>query len=448
MHNKDNDTINSLKGQKPMKTGVFFILIFIMILGCDPSKEEKPNIILIMADDLGMEAIGTYGGESYETPHLDQLAAEGMRFENCYSTPLCTPSRVQIMTGKYNFRNYIGFGLLDKKEKTFGHALQEAGYKTAIAGKWQLYGNEKQQELAGGKVGTLPLQAGFDTYRLWQVKDRGERYKSPTLETYQEGLVDYDEAYGPDKFVEFIESFMTKNRDEPFFVYFPMCLVHAPFEPTPESPEFETYDPKERINDTTYFKDMVFYMDEMVGKIVDKVDELGVREETIILFIGDNGTDQRIVSQWQGRAIQGGKGTTLDAGTHVPFIANWKGKISPGSINNSLVDFTDFYPSLLEMAGVDIKEFTDGTSFYPQLLGDNTNARKWVFGHYDPRWLKNRPFSRYVHNTEYKLYHDGKFFNFKRDPNELNPIEEEDLTVAQLQVKEDFQEVLDKMNNN
>ena len=195
MHTKINFE-NSLKFMA-LKSNRFLLLILIMALGCNPSKRERPNIILIMADDLGMEAIGAYGGESYKTPHLDQLAAEGMRFENCYSTPLCTPSRVQIMTGKYNFRNYIGFGLLDKKEKTFGHALQAAGYKTAIAGKWQLYGNEKQQELAGGKVGTLPLQAGFDTYRLWQVKDRGERYKNPTLETYKEGLIDYDEAYGP-----------------------------------------------------------------------------------------------------------------------------------------------------------------------------------------------------------------------------------------------------------
>lgn len=115
-------------------------LAHIIVLGaCDvPNKNEsgKPNIILIMADDLGQEVISTYGGESFQTPYLDQLAAEGMQFQNCYSTPLCTPSRVQLMTGKYNFRNYIAFGLPDSKERTFGHAMQDAGYKTCITGKW------------------------------------------------------------------------------------------------------------------------------------------------------------------------------------------------------------------------------------------------------------------------------------------------------------------------
>jgi len=137
------------------------------------ARENKPpNIILIMADDLGYECLGSYGSTSYKTPVLDELAATGMRFEHCYSQPLCTPSRVKVMTGKYNSRNYTVFGSLDPKETTFAHVLKKSGYATCAAGKWQLY---------GGGSGTSPEQAGFDEHCLWQVKDRGSRYSDPTV---------------------------------------------------------------------------------------------------------------------------------------------------------------------------------------------------------------------------------------------------------------------------
>ena len=438
-----------------MKNKVTFgtVLLLAILLGMSCSQKEKqeqvqvkPNIILIMADDLGMETINTYGGESYQTPNLDKLAADGMKFSNCYSTPLCTPSRVQLMTGKYNFRNYIGFGLLDSKERTFGHAMQEAGYKTSITGKWQLYGNKKQQELAGGKTGSLPVQAGFDTYRLWQIQDRGYRFKNPTLETFKDGLETYNEEYGPDKFVEFIESFMTENKDEPFFVYYPMCLVHDPFLPTPDSPDFEQYDPETHTNDTTYFKDMMTYMDKQVGRIVKKTDELGIRENTLILFIGDNGTDRDVISKWKGKMIKGEKGYTVEAGTHVPFIANWKGTIAPNQVNENLIDFTDFFPSILDAAHASPaqNQVLDGTSFYSQLLGKEAQARDWVFCSYAPKWGKFTP-KTYVQNTEWKLYRSGEFYHFKTDPMELSSITDSELTKDQLELKAGFQKVLDAM---
>ena len=172
----------------------------------------KPNVILIMADDLGYETLGTYGGQSYSTPNLDRLAQTGMRFDYCYSTPLCTTSRVQLMTGKYNFRNYIGFGLLDPGEVTFGHLMKEAGYNTCVVGKWQLYGNARQRKLAG-RGGALPLDAGFDSWCLWQMKDRGFRYKDPTLDIDSAGLVNFPRDYGPDVFARYIDGYLEKNRD-------------------------------------------------------------------------------------------------------------------------------------------------------------------------------------------------------------------------------------------
>jgi len=376
-----------------------------------------------MADDLGYETIGAYGASSYQTPNLDRLADEGMRFDHCYSTPLCTPSRVQIMTGKYNNRNYIGFGLLDPKEKTFGHFMQEAGYKTYIAGKWQLFGNAHQQKLAGDRVGTTPEKAGFDDYCLWQIDQLGSRYKDPTLSTKKGGTRTYPGKFGPDIFLENITAFMENNQEDPFFVYYPMALTHDPFVPTPNNREFEDFDAMSKVNDTAYFGEMVHYMDMIVGKIVDATDKLGIRENTLILFVGDNGTDRDVISRFNGSNVQGNKGYTTDAGTHVPMIANWKGKIAPKSVNNNLIDFTDFLPTLLDLAGNAGLESSalDGVSFYPQLFGDYSNKRNWIFCHYAPNWGKFKS-KRYVQNTKWKLYDNGELYNLEQDILEKNPM--------------------------
>ncbi|WP_420321194.1 sulfatase-like hydrolase/transferase [Flagellimonas sp.] len=407
------------------------LLIFFaaLITCCKPNpsiQNQRPNIILIMADDLGYETLGVYGSDSYKTPHLDKLANEGMRFEHCYSTPLCTPSRVQLMTGKYNFRNYIGFGLLDPAEKTFGHYMQEAGYKTCIAGKWQLLGNPQQQKLAGGKVGTLPEKAGFDDYCLWQIDELGSRYKNPLLSIKGKGTRKYENKFGPDLFVDHINTFMRSNKDNPFFVYYPMVLTHDPFVPTPDNKEFKGFNAKSKVNDASYFGEMVTYMDKLVGRIVEEIEALGIRENTLILFIGDNGTDRKVVSTINGSQLKGDKGFTTDAGTHVPFIANWKGKIKAGSINNNLIDFTDFLPSILEAATSQklTRNLSDGLSFYPQLIGEEHIARDWVFCHYDPNWGKFEP-KRYVQDKTWKLYENGELFNIQEDPLEKNPLKME-----------------------
>lgn len=410
------------------------------------NKEKPPNIILIMADDLGFETIGSYGG-MYETPHLDKLASEGMRFSHAYSTPLCTPSRVQIMTGKYNFRNYIGFGLLDPAERTFGHLLQDAGYETAIIGKWQLLGNEIQQKLAGNQRGTQPVEAGFSDYLLWQVEELGSRYKDPTLSTNGKKTKMYEGEYGPDLFVEFAENYMEENRSGPFFLYYPMVLPHAPFQPTPDNPEFDQFQSEDGINDTTYFAEMVSYMDKIVGQLHKKMTDLDIEENTLLLFVGDNGTDRRVVSRLKdGREIPGRKGHTNIYGTHVPFIAYWKEQIESDRINENLIDFTDFLPTLIEAAQTDIPEdfYSDGKSFYSQLLGDTTKTRNWVFGHYDPGW-GDWELTRYVHDQKWKLYENGNIYDIKNDPKERKPIPEKELNENQKNRIEKFQKVLKRL---
>ncbi len=427
--------------------GIILVLMICVSCNSRPDKQstQKPNIILIMADDLGYETIGAYGSKMYQTPNLDNFAKEGMMFSQCYSMPLCTPSRVQLMTGKYNFRNYIGFGLLDPKERTFGHLMQEAGYKTCVVGKWQLLGNEKQRQLADGRIGSWPSEAGFDDYCLWQIDDRGSRYKDPTLSISGEKNRVFKGRYGPDVFVEYIEKFIESNTEKPFFLYYPMVITHDPFVPTPNHPDYID-EKSNKLNDPKYFGAMVNYMDSIVGRIVNKLNEQNLRENTLVLFIGDNGTDRDVTSTFLGKPFKGNKGYTNDAGTHVPFIANWPGKIKPASINDNLVDFTDFLPSIMEAAGVDIsKEFiTDGLSFYPQLLGKSSKTRDWVFCHYDPQWGKFTP-SRFVHNKDWKLYEDGKIFNISKDLQELRPVDETALTSEQLQIIDEFKVVLAKM---
>jgi arylsulfatase A len=356
---------------------------------------KRPNIVLVMADDLGYECIGANGSE-YKTPNLDKLAAGGVRFTNCFANPLCTPSRVKIMTGQYNVRNYVKFGLLPRGEVTFAHQLKKAGYATAIAGKWQL-----------GKEKDAPQHFGFDESCLWQhtrdARHTGtgidSRFSNPALEINGEPVNYNNGEYGPRVCADFLCTFIEKNKDRPFLVYFPMILTHCPFFPTPDSKD---WDPKSKGSptykgDAKYFGDMATYMDRSVGQIVAKLDELGLRESTLVIFTGDNGTDKPVVTQMDGRRIVGGKGTMADEGTRVPLIASWPGAIKKGLLTDELVDFTDMMPTLCEATGAALPEGYpgDGRSILPTLRGEPGRDRPWVYV-----WYRGQVFAR---NGEYSL---------------------------------------------
>jgi arylsulfatase A len=370
---------------------------------------KRPNIILIMADDLGYECLGCNGSLSYKTPHLDELAKTGVRFEHCHSQPLCTPSRVKIMTGRHNFRNYTQFGHLDPKEKTFGNVLKSAGYATCIVGKWQL-GN--------GVKG--PRKFGFDEHCLWQVikRTRGKRYWNPTVTVNGKRQADIKGKYGPDVYTDHLLDFVTRHKDKPFFGYFPMCLTHSPFERTPDSP-----DGRKPVS-TRNFADMVAYMDKIVGRIVRKLDDLGIRENTLVLFAGDNGSPRQIRSRTKSGGVKGGKGETLDTGTHVPLIANWKGTTPKGAVSDALIGFSDFLPTLANVAGAKLPAGVtlDGQSFLPILRGRKAERRDWLFCHYEPRHGRNRGKRRWTRDRRWKLYSDGKLFDVVADPKEREPV--------------------------
>lgn len=398
------------------------------------AASERPNVVLIMADDLGMEALGSYGGISYQTPNLDRLAEEGVRFDDAHAVPLCTPTRVALMTGKYNFRNWLAFGILDPKARTFGHWFSEAGYKTCISGKWQLRSyNPPEYQPEWRNKGMRPEDSGFDEYFLWHTEhteDKASRYAEPRIQsngTYVKGTKD---KYGPDLYVDYINAFIEKNAETPFFVYYPMALTHGPFNPTPDSDSWLRGD-RLKSDPDKYFGDMVAYMDRMIGRIDSKLEELNIRDNTILIFYGDNGTPREVTSKMRdGRTIQGGKGENNRRGTHVPLIVNWPEGQAGGRVVSDLVDTTDFIPTLLEAARIPLPkdEIFDGHSFLPQVKGKKGNPREWVFIHHDPlpgHNKKGRSISRWIQDKQYQLFDEtgyNDFFEFTTDPELLHPI--------------------------
>jgi arylsulfatase A len=384
-------------------------------------QQGAPNIILIMADDAGIDAFRCYGGQSCSTPNIDELARSGVRFTHCYSQPLCTPSRVKLMTGRSNIRNYKLFSILDPAEETFAPMLWNAGYATAAAGKWQLFGRDGDADRAG--TGTHPSRAGFDEYCLWQIDKLGKRYWNPLIERNGEVMDLREDDYGPDVFCDFVLDFMERNQTRPFFIYYPMVLVHSPFVPTPFSEDQECKDRQ------TNFADMVAYMDFNVVRIVDQLDRLGLRQNTLILFTCDNGTSKNITSMWNGAEVQGGKGLTTDAGTHVPLVASWPARGLRGGVCGDLIDFSDFMPTLAEASGAALPQGValDGRSFLPQIMGKQGRPREWIFCYHYPRPSREETRPEYfARNKQWKLYGDGRLFDLYGDPNEKYPITDEE----------------------
>jgi arylsulfatase A len=378
------------------------------------AAEPKPNVILILADDLGYETLGANGGTSYHTPVLDQLAASGVRFTQCHAQPLCTPTRVQLMTGQSNVRNYINFGTMDPTLTTFGHHFQRAGYRTGIAGKWQLGQDQK-----------LPQTLGFHEAYLWQHTRRPPRYANPGLEHNGKELDFTHGEYGPDLVHGFVHDFITRHRDGPFLIYYPMMLTHSPYQPTPDSKSWDAKAVGERVNQAEkHFGDMVEYLDKLIGRLVAHLQSLSLRERTLIVFLGDNGTGRGTRSQFQGREFIGGKGTTTAAGMHVPLIVSWPGRIVTGKVCDDLVDTTDFLPTICEAAGliVPAQPVLDGRSFWPQLRGEKGRPRDWLYAWYSPRQNADLSAREFAYTARHKLYRSGEFFDLTADPGEKNPL--------------------------
>lgn len=385
------------------------------------ASDGRPNVIMILTDDVGYEIPSYTGGQSYDTHNLDALAAVSARFSNAFGTPLCTPSRVELLTGKYGFRNYVKWGYLDSTQNTFASLLRSNGYSTCLAGKWQLDGGDASIRAAG-----------FDTYLAWEVynrltEDQGNKYKSPKLFSNGAYLPDSltEGRYCEDMYKDFIINFMDTVKS-PFLVYYPMAVCHVPFQPTPDDPQFATWNNDSSNN--IFFPSMVKYMDKMIDSVIEHAPD-----NTIIMWTGDNGTTRGIYSQWNNETIRGGKGKTILYGIHQPVLVYWKGHSIPHT-DTSLINFADMFPTIAELAGVTIPSNfgLDGVSFAPQVLGNIGNPRTYSYCWWNPNprsdtgdiaaWTQYPNGLKKYDTIWSNVREKGKIYNDVLDGDETNPL--------------------------
>ena len=374
---------------------------------------ERPNILLIMADDLGAENLGCYGNSVYSTPNLDRMAREGAVIENAFATPVCTPTRAMILTGLHPNRS--GFlerldSPLDRTERrnrlpthlrTFGHVFQDAGYTTAIAGKWHL-----------GDFQTYPDQPashGFSEYSLWvQYWDgsRKSRYYAPHIWENGRLRVFGKDVFGPDHYADFLVEVMQRSQqsERPFLCYLPMNLIHGPLvSPPGDQADAQANYPADLGESERVAGQMVHYMDKIVGRLLSKIKDLGIDDKTIVLFTGDNGTAGNLVTRIGDYSLRGGKRTMNEAGTRVPLIARWSGKIPPGR-RDAFFSLLDVLPTLASMADIPIIQSIDGMDLSHNLFDRPGNDREYFFMAFEGGCF-------FVRDKRFRLHEDGRFYD-------------------------------------
>ena len=403
-----------------------FLLGLVCLTLSATAQTKKPNIIFVLADDLGIDGVSCYGADFYKTPEIDKLAKTGIRYTNAYTAPLCGPSRAMILTGRYAFRtgavNQDQTGEFKPSDEIMmSKILKTAGYTTSMIGKW-------------GQLPLGPAEFEFDDY----MRFFGSGVYSNTNEKKEKYVLngkDYilkDDEYMPDLMHNHMVEFLSNHKKDPFYLYYSLVQVHGEIRPTPETKPGTT-DFKELYNDN------INYMDKLVGKLMHTLDSLKLRDNTLIVFFGDNGTagQAAAIGSINGKKIIGKKGTMQEGGSLVPLIINWPGVIKKPAVSKNLIDASDFVPTFAEIAGATLPKDVkiDGTSFAKQLKGDNANTRNWIFTELGNDW--------YVREANWKLNRAGQLFDMHNAPFEEKLTPDADSTKA---VKENLQKVLDSLD--
>jgi arylsulfatase A-like enzyme len=364
------------------------------------AAESKPNIVLILADDLGWADLGCYGSTFYQTPHIDRLAREGLRFADAYAAaPVCSPTRAAILTGKHPARLHLTDWLpgrqdmadqkltrpkirpeLSLEENTLAEVLKAADYSTAHVGKWHLGGQGFGPEKQGFDLNIAGDQSGSPA--SYFAPFRNEQRSMPGLEQSDPG------EYLTDRLTLEAEKFVEQNKDRPFFLYLAHYAVHIPLQAKGELiAKYRSSKPGERQTNALYAA-MIQSLDESVGRIVKKLEVLGLSEKTVVLFTSDNGglsvREGPNTPATSNAPLRAGKGYLHEGGLRVPLIVKWPGVVHGGSASRVPVISMDCFPTILAMAGIRLDHQVDGVDLVPLLKGGEIKreALYWHYPHY------------------------------------------------------------------
>lgn len=443
------------------RSGIISLVLTLLALSssCNKAGEtnepvKKPNVVLILIDDLSHYGVSAYGGvaihSAYDrferiptsTPRIDELAAQGFRCANAFAYPLCENTRIALMSGLNNDRNFLHCKRQHHSDITFGDVFQRAGYATGIFGKWKQTRGTKEIH---GK--DYIFEFGWDEFTCFDVVGEEQRFINPNLvingeiHNYQ-GRTDLDPEtgrrwYGPDICNRHALDFIDRNKDRPFFLYYPMLLVHDEHKPTPATKPDSLFDNFDEVkhnrdghhgDDQRYIGEMLTYTDLLIGRVVDKLEEHGLTENTLVIVMGDNGTKEAFVHELaDGTLYPARKGGNTDNGLHVPLIVRMPGTIAEKQVYDGLVNLTDIFPTMADAAGLEIpsRDLMDGISFWPRLCGETGEEhRKVIYTWYNGNnhYQNYETILPYAFNKEFKrygpTYHypNGRFFDLRTDP--------------------------------
>ncbi|MSU59383.1 MAG: hypothetical protein EXS35_14630 [Pedosphaera sp.] len=407
-----------------MKKFFSTVVLFVALATSLPAATSaKPNIILILSDDVGLGDVHCTGGP-FKTPNLDALAAGGTRFEFSYATPLCGPTRCQLLTGRYPFRtglinNQSHNAVAPSREIMIPTVMKKAGYATASAGKW-------------GQIALGPGEWGFDEYLVFPGSGRYWRAQTTSYKQNGEQKDLPAGKYLPELMHDFLVDFITRHKDQPFFVYYPMSHLHGPIVRTPDS--------KPGADAAQLYTDNVEYMDKLVGKLMAELDRLKLREKTLVIFTGDNGTARFGVeaSTVNGKRISGQKATMLEGGSREPLIVNWPGTTPAGKVNHDLTDFSDFFATVADLGGAKLPDGVklDSHSFAPQIKGEKGTPREWFYVELNGK--------SYVRDARYKLTNGGELFDLSEAPFKEISVAKNAASTDAIAARKKLQEILDQ----
>ena len=433
-------TSEPLLNWRDSQRGTFFratLQAILCLVGSVAANSRPPNIIFIMADDLGYGDLGCYGSKYIATPHIDALAGQGTRYTHFYAgAPVCAPSRCVLMTGLHSGHGRIrgnspdvggeeelfgegGMRLsLTGEELTVAEALRRQGYETGAAGKWGI--GEPQSK------GT-PVQMGFDSWLGYLNQNHASYYYTDFLwendsKVSIAGNKDGKRTvYSNDLFRDYAMDFIRENREQPFFLYLPITIPHELM----EVPALGDYASRDWSDNAKIYAAMATRLDGYVGEIMDELDRWNLAEDTLLIFTSDNGpvNKERSEELHSAGSLRGRKGSVYEGGLRVPMIARWPGVVAEGETNETPWMFADVFPTLLEVAGEPIGDGLDGVSLLPTLKGEAQDMSKrplyWEFPR-DRLWQAAR--SGPWKAIRFGMDQPTALYNLKKDPSETRDV--------------------------